>query len=185
MTSFAGQHDSYLNVSGGDAVLAAIRRCWASLFTERAVEYRRRHGIDHRAVEMAVVVQQMVDAEAAGVMFTADPVSGNRRVVSVEAVAGLGEAFVAGAAKAEIYTVRDGAVLDAPSEPLLTRSQIVRLAEIGRRIEARSVARRTSSGAWPRATSRSSRPGRSPRCSRSPRRRTGRTTCTSQSVTSR
>src|SRR5690606_3404396 len=64
--SSAGQHDSYLHVVGGAAVLEHVRRCWASLFTERAVAYRRRNGIDHEAVHMAVVVQRMVDAQAAG-----------------------------------------------------------------------------------------------------------------------
>ncbi len=76
---------------GGDAVLEHVRRCWASLFTEEAVVYRLRNGIDHAAAEMAVVVQRMVPADAAGVMFTADPVSGNRTVTAIEAVAGLAD----------------------------------------------------------------------------------------------
>ena len=83
--SFAGQHDSYLNVSGPGAVLQHVSRCWASLFTERAVTYRLRNGFDHRKVEMAVVVQQMVISQAAGILFTADPVTCNRKVASVEA----------------------------------------------------------------------------------------------------
>src|SRR6187399_3186352 len=70
--SFAGQHDTYLNIMGPAAILRHVSRCWASLFTERAVTYRRRHGIDHRTVHMAVVVQQMVVPDASGVLFTAD-----------------------------------------------------------------------------------------------------------------
>jgi len=79
-TSFAGQHDSYLNVVGAAAVLEHVWRCWASLFTPRAVAYRQRHGFDERKVRMAVVVQQMVPAQVAGVLFTADPLTGNRKV---------------------------------------------------------------------------------------------------------
>jgi hypothetical protein len=89
--SFAGQQDSFLDVVGPDAVLEHVRRCWASLFTERAVAYRERNGFADREVKMAVVVQRMVDARAAGVLFTADPVSGNRRVTSIEATLGLGD----------------------------------------------------------------------------------------------
>ena len=81
--SFAGQQDTYLNVVGPAAILQHVSRCWASLFTERAVTYRQRNGIDHRKVHMAVVVQQMVFPQAAGVLFTADPVTSNRRVASV------------------------------------------------------------------------------------------------------
>ncbi|HEX9366724.1 MAG TPA: PEP/pyruvate-binding domain-containing protein, partial [Vicinamibacterales bacterium] len=83
--SFAGQQDTYLNVVGPAAILQHVSRCWASLFTERAVTYRLRNGFDHRKVHMAVVVQQMVFPDAAGILFTADPVTSNRRVASVEA----------------------------------------------------------------------------------------------------
>ncbi|MEQ1502915.1 MAG: PEP/pyruvate-binding domain-containing protein, partial [Myxococcota bacterium] len=76
--SFAGQHDSYLNVAGPAAVLDRVRGCWASLYTDRAVAYRLRTGPDHRTVRMAVVVQQLVGPDAAGVLFTAHPVSGDR-----------------------------------------------------------------------------------------------------------
>ena len=113
--SFAGQQDTYLNVVGPAAILRNVSRCWASLFTERAVTYRRRRGIDHRAVHMAVVVQQMVFPDAAGILFTADPVTGNRRVVSVEAGFGLGEALVSGLVNADVYTVRDGEVVGRES----------------------------------------------------------------------
>ena len=94
--SFAGQQDTYLNVVGPAAILQHVSRCWASLFTERAVTYRLRNGFDHRKVQMAVVVQQMVFPDAAGILFTADPITGNRKVASVEASFGLGEALVSG-----------------------------------------------------------------------------------------
>ncbi|HEY1346325.1 MAG TPA: rifamycin-inactivating phosphotransferase, partial [Streptosporangiaceae bacterium] len=137
-------------------------RCWASLFTERAVTYRLRNGFGHRKVHMAVVVQQMLFPQAAGVLFTADPVTSNRKVVSIEASFGLGEALAAGLVNADVYKVRDGEVVAQavatkqlaiharpaggteelaiePSrreQPALTDAQIVRLAQLGRRIEA-------------------------------------------------
>jgi pyruvate,water dikinase len=138
--SFAGQHDSYLDVVGAAAVLAHVRRAWGSLFTERAVAYRLRNGVDHRDVAMAVVVQRMVDARAAGVLFTADPVSGNRRVAAIEAVAGLGEALVSGRADPDRLAVRDDAVVAREhrhEQAVLTDAQAVALARLGRRIEAR------------------------------------------------
>jgi len=137
--SFAGQQDSYLNVTGVAAILQHVNRCWASLFTERAVIYRLRNGIDHRAVKMAVVVQRMVDALAAGVLFTADPVTGNRTLCSIEATAGLGEALVSGHVNADVYTVRDGAIVSAQQrqeQHVLSDAHVVRLALLGRRIEA-------------------------------------------------
>ena len=109
--SFAGQQDTYLNVVGPAAILEHVSRCWASLFTERAVTYRLRNGFDHRKVHMAVVVQQMVFPQAAGVLFTADPVTSNRKVVSVEASFGLGEALVSGLVNADVYQVRDGEIV--------------------------------------------------------------------------
>src|SRR3954454_2287176 len=109
--SFAGQQDTYLNVVGPAAILQHVSRCWASLFTERAVTYRMRNGFDHRRVQMAVVVQQMVFPKAAGVLFTADPVTGNRKVASVEAGFGLGEALVSGLVNADLYKVRDGEIV--------------------------------------------------------------------------
>jgi phosphoenolpyruvate synthase/pyruvate phosphate dikinase len=136
--SFAGQQDSYLNVVGSAAVLQHVSRCWASLFTERAVVYRLRNGFDHRQVQMAVVVQRMVFPQAAGIAFTADPVTSNRKVVAIEATFGLGEALVAGLVNPDVYQVRDGAVVAraVAAQPALTNAQIVRLAELGRRIEA-------------------------------------------------
>jgi len=136
--SFAGQHDTYLNVAGVAAILEHVTLCWASLFTERAVTYRLRNGMDNRKVRMAVVVQRMVFPQAAGVLFTADPVTGNRKVVSVEASLGLGEALVSGLVNPDAYKVRDGKVVakTVGAKPVLTERQVVRLAELGRRIEA-------------------------------------------------
>ncbi|MBX6363916.1 MAG: phosphoenolpyruvate synthase [Gemmatimonadetes bacterium] len=160
--SFAGQQDTYLNVVGRAAVLRHVARCWGSLFSERAVTYRLRHGIGHRAVQMAVVVQRMVFPRAAGILFTADPVTGNRNVASVEASLGLGEALASGLVNADVYKVRGGeiveravavkrtAIVASPgggtreraveperqTEPALTDAQVLRLVELGRRIEA-------------------------------------------------
>jgi pyruvate,water dikinase len=160
--SFAGQQDTYLNVVEPAAVLQHVSRCWASLFTERAVTYRLRNGFDHRKVHMAVVVQQMVFPQAAGILFTADPVTGNRKVVSVEASLGLGEALVSGLVNGDVFKVRDGEVVakavatkqlaihaspgggtrqqaiepERQDQPALTDAQVVRLAQLGRRIEA-------------------------------------------------
>ncbi len=160
--SFAGQHDTYLNIVGPAAILQHVSRCWASLFTERAVTYRLRNGFDHRKVQMAVVVQQMVFPHAAGILFTADPVTSNRKVTSVEAGFGLGEALVSGLVNADVYKVRDGEVIakavatkrlavhaspaggtqeltieaERQEQPALTDAQVVRLAQLGRRIEA-------------------------------------------------
>jgi pyruvate,water dikinase len=121
--SFAGQHDSYLNITGAAAILHHVRRCWASLFTERAVSYRMRAGIDHRKVAMAVVVQRMVSPEAAGVLFTANPVTGNRKDAVVESTSGLGDGLVSG-------RVSPGGAGQ------LTEAQRARLTQIGRRIES-------------------------------------------------
>src|SRR5881296_1329647 len=160
--SFAGQQDTYLNVVGSAAILEHVSRCWASLFTERAVTYRLRNGFDHRKVQMAVVVQQMVFPQAAGILFTADPVTSNRKVASVEATFGLGEALVSGLVNADVYKVRDGEVVaravatkqlaihaspaggtqeqaiepERQHQAALTDAQVVRLVEQGRRIEA-------------------------------------------------
>ncbi|MGH3945058.1 MAG: PEP/pyruvate-binding domain-containing protein, partial [Pseudonocardiaceae bacterium] len=90
--SFAGQQDTFLNIVGSDAVLDAVRRCWASLWTDRAVSYRTTNGIDHTTVRLAVVVQHMIEPRVAGVLFTADPVTGHRRHTVLDASPGLGEA---------------------------------------------------------------------------------------------
>ncbi len=110
--SFAGQQDTYLNVSGRDALLQHVRRCWASLFSDRAIAYRLQNRVDHRSVQLAVVVQRMVFPQVAGIMFTADPITSNRTTLSIDAGFGLGEALVSGLANADNYKVRDGAVVD-------------------------------------------------------------------------
>ncbi|MBD3884287.1 phosphoenolpyruvate synthase [Phormidium tenue FACHB-886] len=160
--SFAGQHDTYLNIIGKEAILTHIRKCWASLFTERAVTYRLQNGFDHRKVYLAVVVQRMVFPHAAGILFTADPVTGNRKVVSIDTSFGLGEALVSGLVNADVYKVRNGKVIDKKisskklaiyalrdggtkaqeieperqNKQVLTDDQIVQLERIGRKIEA-------------------------------------------------
>lgn len=103
--SFAGQQDTFLGVVGADAVLEAVRRCWASLWTDRAVAYRETNGIDHGAVSIAVVVQVLVDAEVAGVLFTANPVTGRRREAVIDASPGLGEVVVSGAVNPDHFVV--------------------------------------------------------------------------------
>jgi len=112
--SFAGQQDTFLNVRGSDALLDAVRRCWVSLFTDRAVLYRARGGHGHRAVKLAVVVQRMVLPEVSGILFTADPVNGRRGTVSIDAGYGLGEALVSGLVNADLYRVdaQSGALLE-------------------------------------------------------------------------
>ena len=106
--SFAGQHDTVLDVTGADDLLAAVATCWASLHSARAVAYREAHGIAHDTVRMAVVVQRMVDAEVSGVLFTANPLTGNRTEMMVDAAPGLGTAVVDGAADADHYVLGDG-----------------------------------------------------------------------------
>src|ERR687890_1407052 len=162
--SFAGQQDTYLNVVGADAVLDAVRRCWASLWTDRAVAYRREAGVDPAGVRLAVVVQRMVDAQVAGVLFTADPVSGRRTRAVVDASPGLGEAVVSGAVNPDHLAVEDSqegghrvderrlgdrtlavralpgggteqVELAADAEPCLTDDQAVALVGLGRLAE--------------------------------------------------
>ncbi len=103
--SFAGQQETYLNIVGIEAVLTAVQRCWASLWTERAVSYRASLDIDHRAVSLAVVVQRMVDAQVAGVLFTANPLTGKRRQAVIDANPGLGEAVVSGMTNPDHFVI--------------------------------------------------------------------------------
>jgi len=159
--SFAGQQDTYLNVKGREELLWHVRKCWASLFTDRAIAYRMKNGFDHRQVFLSVVVQRMVNPEVSGILFTADPLTGNRRVVSIDASFGLGEAIVSGKVSADLYKVKEGRILqreisekkirirprpeggtvteDVPPEernrPALADDQVLRLAEMGKRIE--------------------------------------------------
>jgi pyruvate,water dikinase len=103
--SFAGQQDTFLNISGAEAVLEATRKCWASLWTARAIGYRLSHNIDQSAVHLAVVVQLLVPAEAAGILFTADPISGSQDQAVISAAWGLGEAIVGGMVTPDSYIV--------------------------------------------------------------------------------
>ncbi len=161
--SFAGQQDTYLNIIGREAILKHISKCWASLFTERAVIYRLQNGFDHRKVHLSVVVQKMVFPEVAGILFTADPVTSNRKVLSIDASFGLGEALVSGLVNADnykvhngkivdkkistkklaIYALKDGGTKEQDIEPemqnmqALTDEQILQLEQIGRKIEER------------------------------------------------
>ena len=159
--SFAGQQDTYLNIIGKESILKHISQCWASLFTERAVMYRIQNGFDHHKVRLAVVVQQMIFPQVSGILFTADPVSGNRKTVSIDAGFGLGEALVSGQVNADNYKVCNGRIADKkiadkkmavyvakdggtkkeeiePDQqhiPALTEEQILQLEAIGRKIE--------------------------------------------------
>lgn len=160
--SFAGQQDTYLNIIGIEAILRHIRKCWASLFTDRAVIYRIQNGFDHRQVYLSVIVQRMVYPQASGILFTADPMTSNRKVLSIDASFGLGEALVSGLVSADGYKVREGEIVDKriatktvaiygridggtetrqidPTQQktqTLTDEQILELARIGKQIEA-------------------------------------------------
>jgi len=160
--SFAGQQETYLNVQGADTVIEAVKRCWASLWTARAIGYRMRHDVDQEAVSLAVVVQQLVPAEAAGIMFTANPVTGARDQATISAAWGLGEAVVGGlvtpdaltvdkatsavltreTAHKQVMTVRvDGGTQEQPvpealtDAPVLDDAQAAELAQLGVQIE--------------------------------------------------
>jgi pyruvate,water dikinase len=158
--SFAGQQDTYLNIIGKDSILKHISKCWASLFTDRAISYRMQNGYDHRKVQMAVVVQKMIFSQVAGVLFTADPVTSNK-VTSIDASFGLGEALVAGLVNADNYRARKGQIISKristkklaihaskeggtiereidpqqQNAPALTDGQILQLEQLGRKIE--------------------------------------------------
>src|SRR5579884_7141 len=160
--SFAGQQDTYLNILGKEAILRHISKCWASLFTERAVIYRMQNGFDHNKVLLSVVIQKMIFPEAAGILFTADPITSNRKVASIDASFGLGEALVSGLVDADIYKVQEDKIVskkistkklaiyalkeggtkeqqigpDQQNVQTLTDEQILQLEKTGRRIEA-------------------------------------------------
>lgn len=159
--SSAGQQDSFLNVRGEDALLRAVRDCWASLWTARAIGYRARHGIPADEVALAAVVQHLVDADAAGVLFTVDPMTGSRDRVLINAAWGLGEAVVGGQVTPDTFLVaRVGDVVESTvstkelrtsrtedgtwnepvpaelrDEPSLTDEQAARITALGVRIE--------------------------------------------------
>ncbi|MED1410799.1 MULTISPECIES: phosphoenolpyruvate synthase [Bacillus] len=160
--SFAGQQDTYLNIIGKEDILQHVRKCWASLFTDRAVIYRMQNGFEHSQVSICVVVQRMVFPQASGILFTADPITSNRKVLSIDASFGLGEALVSGLVSADNYKVKEEKIVDKmiatkklaiyalkeggtetkqidPTQQkiqTLTEQQILQLARIGRQIEA-------------------------------------------------
>jgi phosphohistidine swiveling domain-containing protein len=135
--SFAGQQDTFLNIEGGEAVVSAVADCWKSLFTERAVAYRRDRGMDDGAVAMAVVIQRMVDADAAGVLFTINPVSGAIDELVAEAATGLGDKVVSAQVTPDRYRLRRRAPHDilqqegTQTSRLLTPALLSELAELG------------------------------------------------------
>ncbi len=146
--SFAGQQDTYLNVRGGDHVLEAVKRCWASLWTARALGYRVRQGIRPADVAIAVVVQQLVPADAAGILFTANPMTGARNEIMINAAWGLGEAIVGGHVTPDTIVIdkQTGAVKsqDLADKDVMT----VRVAQ-GTREEAVPAAKRKQAALQP------------------------------------
>jgi len=160
--SFAGQQDTFLNIIGKEAILEHISKCWASLFTERAIIYRIQNGFDHSQVYLSVIIQRMVFPLASGILFTADPVTSNRKLLSIDASFGLGEALVSGLVTPDCYKVQDGEIVgkkiatkklaiygkkeggtltqqidpDQQQTQTLTDKQILDLARIGKQIEA-------------------------------------------------
>jgi len=103
--SFAGQHDTYLNIKGEDNLLKAVKECWASLFNSRAIVYRETKGFNHEDVQISVIVQEMVDSEKAGVIFTVNPVNQNKNEMIIEGNYGLGETIVSGQVTPDTYTI--------------------------------------------------------------------------------
>lgn len=160
--SFAGQQDTYLNIIGKEAIMQHISKCWASLFTDRAVIYRMHNGFDHSQVYLSVIVQRMVFPQASGILFTADPITSNRKLLSIDASFGLGEALVSGLVSADCYKVQEEEIVekmiatkklaiyglkdggtetkqidpDQQKTQTLTEQQILQLARTGRQIEA-------------------------------------------------
>lgn len=133
--SFAGQQDTYLDVEGADDLLTAVRRCWDSLWTDRAVAYRRDRGIDDDGVHMAVVVQRMVDPRAAGVLFTANPVTGTRGETVLDAVPGLGTAVVDGTVRPDHYVVAADGGTEGPDDGCLSPEEVTALHAAGQRFQ--------------------------------------------------
>jgi hypothetical protein len=140
--SFAGQHETVLHVRGADKLVEAVKTCMASLFTDRAVAYRARNGIDHSAIAMAVVVQEMVPADISGVLFTADTESGNRGVASIDAAYGLGDALVSGSVNPDHILVAkaDNEIItyttpESGGKRVLTNAQVTEVVETGEQIE--------------------------------------------------
>ncbi|MBC1230420.1 phosphoenolpyruvate synthase [Listeria booriae] len=160
--SFAGQHDTYLNIIGKREILKHIKKCWASLFTDRAIIYRIQNNFEHTDVQLSVVIQQMVFPSASGILFTADPITGNRKILSIDASFGLGEALVSGLVSADVYKVQENTIIEKniatkklaiysiktggtetkslpaaqQTNQTITDRQILQLEQLGRNIEA-------------------------------------------------
>ncbi|MBC1372078.1 phosphoenolpyruvate synthase [Listeria booriae] len=160
--SFAGQHDTYLNIIGKTEILKHIKKCWASLFTDRAIIYRIQNNFEHTDVQLSVVIQQMIFPSASGILFTADPITGNRKTLSIDASFGLGEALVSGLVSADVYKVQENTIIekniatkklaiygiktggtetkslpaDQQTKQTITDHQILQLEQLGRNIEA-------------------------------------------------
>ncbi len=172
--SFAGQQDTYLNIAGEVELLEAVKRCWGSLWTARAIEYRMRNGIDQEQVALAVVIQRMVASEASGVLFTANPLTGKRTETVIDATLGLGEALVSGQVEPDHYVIDmtthkitrktlgakalsirsrdDGGTVRQPENAAgrqaLPDRQIIELAELGRQVQAAFGAPQDIEWAW-------------------------------------
>jgi rifampicin phosphotransferase len=162
--SFAGQQDTYLNIIGEEDLLDAVRRCWVSLFADRAILYRVQNNFNHRDVQLSVVVQKMILSEKSGTLFTADPLTGHRHTLTIDASFGLGEALVSGLVTPDAYKVdkrtmtiierqvseKEVAIfpekgggtrqetldVDRREQAALTDEQILKLAEMGTKIES-------------------------------------------------
>jgi pyruvate,water dikinase len=136
--SFAGQHDTFLDVRGEKGLLESVRRCWASLWTSRAIEYRARHAVPDHEVRMGVVVQEMVPAESAGMLFTADPVTGDPGRLVLNAAPGLGAALVSGEVDPEVLIVDrvSGRITKQRGDPLLGPEQVGDLVGLAVQVEA-------------------------------------------------
>lgn len=136
--SFAGQQDTFLNVSGTEDICNSIAKCWASLFNERAIAYRIKNGFEHDKVTIAVVIQKMVDSEVSGVMFTADPMTSDRFTIVIEAVRGLGEELVSGRKNPFEWKLRGGKLQktgDGEGEEPLKEASLMELSKLGKHIE--------------------------------------------------
>jgi phosphoenolpyruvate synthase/pyruvate phosphate dikinase len=169
-SSYAGQYETVLGVAAGDLAVA-VRRCWASAFTRHVAAYRHSRGVES-GLGMAVLVQPMVPAEAAGVAFSADPVTGDRDTVVVNAVRGLGDRLVAGGASPDEWVVRGGeATCRAAPEGAIDVGVAADVAALARRVEARLGAPQDIEWPWPAASWCCSRRGRSPPCPTTPRSR--------------
>lgn len=142
--SFAGQQETFLNIEGIGNVLSAVKKCWASLWTARAIHYRTIKGFEHDQVKMAVIIQEMIPAVAAGVMFTANPVNDSREEIRIEAVRGLGEQLVSGDVAGDVYVLRkndvnvdivDKQISDPAQGQILNDYELRELAHTGLKIE--------------------------------------------------